>query len=193
VSRHKRTSGAAEELRKGLIFLIGIAAFYTLFWLLISSLNLAPLKSFVAVTSNGLLNIAGVPTQLVYCAEPTIIVDGINAQIGNLCAGDVEIALLLAIVLATWDRTWRQRFWGCVFGFLTIMVLNPLRIFAVLAVGFWTSWRWADFTHDVLFRLMLLAVIFGYYYIWYVKYDFFTNTFKSVYPKHKLRKRRQKR
>jgi exosortase/archaeosortase family protein len=159
------------ELNKGLKFLIGITAFYTFFWLVISNINLYALKTATASATNSLLNFFGVPTQLLFLEEPTIVVGSVSAQISNLCAGDLEIALLLAIVLATWDRSLRKRAWGCLFGLLLILVVNPLRIFAVLAVGYYGNWSWADLTHDVLFRLMLIIIIVVYYFLWYVKYD----------------------
>jgi len=127
-----------------------------------------------------MLNLAGVPTQLVFGVEPTIAVKGVYAQITNLCAGDLEIALLLAIILATWDRSWRKRLWGCLFGLVLILVANPIRIFTVLAIGYYTDWAWADFTHNILFRLMLIIIIVVYYFLWYVKYDRIKKFFKGV-------------
>jgi len=198
MSRHRSSLFSANmnaHVKTGLKFLIGIGAFYTLFWIIISSLALYFLKSFIAGTSNWLLQILGVPAQLFFGAgmDPSIIVGLVTAQITNLCAGDFEIILLFAIILATWDRTWRKRFWGCVFGFITIMILNPLRVFTVLAVGHYSSWVWADFTHDILFRLMLLIVIVVYYFIWYVKYDIVSENIKSLINKVKPKKSKLKR
>jgi len=167
----RRSINLKTESIKGFKFLIGIAAFYTLFWLLLSNINLYPLKAVTASSANFLLNTAGVPTQLIFGQEPLIIVKSIYAQIGNLCAGDLEIALLLAIILATWDRGWRKKAWGCLFGLLLILIANPLRIAAVLAVGYYSNWQWADFTHNILFRLMLIIIIVVYYFLWYVKYE----------------------
>lgn len=199
--RHESSLFSANmnaQIKTGIKFLIGIGAFYTLFWIIISGLDLYFLKSFIAGTSNWLLQIFGVPSQLFFGAgvvemDPSIVVGPVTAQITNLCAGDIEIALLFAIILATWDRSWRKRFWGCVFGFITIMVLNPLRVFAVLAVGHYSSWVWADFTHDILFRLTLLIVIVVYYFIWYVKYDALSEGVKSLINKIKPKKSRSKK
>ena len=168
------------EVIKGLKFLIGITAFYTLFWLVLSSIDLYPLKTATAYASNSLLNLAGVPTQMFFGDEPVIVVKNVYAQITNLCAGDLEIALLLAVILATWDRSWRKKLWGCLFGLLLILVANPLRIFTVLAVGYYSNWAWADFTHNILFRLMLIIIIVVYYFLWYVKYDNIRKFFSRV-------------
>jgi exosortase/archaeosortase family protein len=175
-----RNINLRDELVKGLKFLIGITAFYTFFWLLISNVNLYPLKATTASMSSALLNVAGVSNRLIFGQEPLIIVKSVYAKIGNLCAGDIEIALLLAIILATWDRSWRQRLWGCLFGLALIAIANPLRIFIVLAIGYYSSWSWANFTHDFLFRLMLIIIIVVYYFLWYVKYDRIRRFFKRV-------------
>ncbi len=147
---------------------------------MLSLVDLYPLKTVTAYSSNSLLNLAGVQTQLVFGAEPMIVVKGVSAQITNLCAGDLEIALLLAIVLATWDRSWRKRAWGCLFGLALILVANPLRIFTVLAIGHYADWPLADFTHNILFRLMLIIIIVVYYFLWYVKYDDIRKFFSRV-------------
>lgn len=147
---------------------------------MLSLVDLYPLKTATAYASNSLLNLVGVQTQLAFGTEPTIIVRGVAAQITNLCAGDIEIALLLAIILATWDRSWRKRLWGGLFGLALILVANPLRIFTVLAIGYYTNWQWADFTHNILFRLMLIIIIVLYYFLWYVKYDEIRKFFKRV-------------
>jgi exosortase/archaeosortase family protein len=128
------------------------------------------LKALTAQAANFILGLLGVPTILQFLAEPSIIVGKLTAQITNLCAGDIEIILMTAIILSTFDRSWRQRLFGVLGGILIVLIINPLRIAAVIAVGYYSSWQWADFTHDVLFRLTLLVVIVGYYYIWYIKY-----------------------
>ncbi len=139
--------------------------------MIISSIDLYPLKSLITQLSGSLLSIIGVQHSIVYGVEPAIVVGGVQAQIGNLCAGDIEIALMSAILLATWDRPIKQRLWGIVGGLLVVFITNPIRIATVLGVGYYTDWVWANFTHDVLFRLTLIIIIVLYYFVWYVKYD----------------------
>lgn len=166
------------QIASGFKFIIGIGAFYTLFWMIISSINLYSLKSLTAQLSGFLLSIIGVQHSIIYGIEPSILVGNIQAQITNMCAGDIEIALVSAIILATWDRTWRQRFFGVIGGLVVIFIANPIRIATVLGVGNYSNWVWADFTHDVLFRLMLLILVVVYYFVWYVKYDQISGWFK---------------
>ena len=160
-----------KQIKTALIFILSIGAFYTLFWLIIQAIDLYLLKKATAITANALLQLFAVPSVLDFGLEPSIIIGKVTAQITNLCAGDLEIALITAIILATWDRTIRNRIIGILIAWLLILILNPIRIFIVLLIGYYSSWQWANFTHDVLFRLTLLAVIVFYYFIWYVKYD----------------------
>ena len=129
-----------------------------------------------------MLNIFHVPSMVFQNIEPTIILNGLNAQITDLCAGDIEMSLLFAAILSTWDRTWKNRIFGVIIGFLFIVIINIIRVFLVLLVGFYTNLQWADFTHDVLFRLTLIIVIVVYYYVWYVKSD---SLIKRIYIKKK--------
>ncbi|NYZ79643.1 archaeosortase/exosortase family protein, partial [Candidatus Micrarchaeota archaeon] len=145
MSGHKITKRDVKtQLTLAFRFVVSIMAFYTLFWLIISNIDLTPLKSATATAANVLLNAFGVPTALAFTGEPSITVGLVTAQITNLCAGDLEIALLTAIILSTWDRSWRRRFIGVIGGLITILILNPLRIFIVLATGYYSSWQWAD-------------------------------------------------
>ena len=170
-----------KQIKIALIFILSISTFYTLFYFIIQAIDLYLLKTMTAIITNNLLHLFSVPSQLVLGLEPSIVIGNLTAQITNLCAGDLEIALITAIILATWDRTLKNRIFGILIAWLFILILNPLRIFFVLLIGYYSSWQWADFTHDILFRLTLFAVIVFYYYIWYVKYDELCKTIKKVF------------
>lgn len=163
----------ANQIALGAKFIIGIIAFYTLFRLLFSLFDLGPLKAFTATASYWLLKLAGVPAALAFGSDPVITVGAVKGVISNLCAGDLEIALVLAVVLSTWDRTWKQRLAGSVSGILLILIANPIRIATVLAAGAWFNWDFSSIVHDILFRLMLILVIVVFYFAWYVKYEKF--------------------
>lgn len=175
-----------QQMRKGIFFVIGIAGFYTLFWLILCIINLYALKSAIAGFSNFFLHIIGVPSTLMFGAEPTIVVGNINAQITNLCAGNIEIALLPAIILATWDRPWRKRLWGVAFGLALIFVVNITRITTVLGIGFYAGWQTADVMHNLLFRISLIIIILLYYYVWYAGYDQISKKIVKIRKKIKL-------
>ncbi|MBI3588724.1 exosortase/archaeosortase family protein [Candidatus Micrarchaeota archaeon] len=88
-----------------------------------------------------------------------------DAQIGGLCSGAVELAVLAGIVLASRDRPLRKRAWGFLLGALVFLFFNPLRIaLTLLAVGSWAL----PLLHDVLFRVTLVIAIVAYYAVWHV-------------------------
>jgi len=81
-------------------------------------------------------------------------------QINDLCAAKIELAVLLGIIFATFDRSLRQRFYGFFEGVAIALLLNPLRI--GISVLFFNP-----LIHDILFRLMLVIAMVSYYAIWY--------------------------
>jgi len=87
---------------------------------------------------------------------------GFDALRGELCWGRMEIAVIIAVIFASMDRSWKQRLAGAALGIVAIVgIFNPLRIAASILSG-------SEFVHDVLFRLTLLLAIVGWYAFWYL-------------------------
>ena len=178
------------ELKKGLLFIISILGLYTLFWHLIQFIGLGHLRSFTAWTASELLELSGVTnTVITYNSFPVITIAiesirGIEEVIGgavtDLCVGDIELALLPAIILSTFDRSIRKRVVGVISGILLIIFINPLRIFVVMWTGANFGWGIAEFMHSFTFRLTLILIILGFYYIWYLKYEKISEKIKSI-------------
>jgi len=155
---------------------------------LIQVVGLGPLKRFTAWTSSGLLELVGIQNTVeVYNSTPFIVLanaiaGGIHgsgevwAAVTDLCVGDLELALLPAIILSTFDRSMKKRVVGVVSGILLIIFINPIRIFLVIWSGSRFGWGIAEFMHSFTFRLTLILVILGFYYLWYLKYS-------SIYKK----------
>lgn len=86
-----------------------------------------------------------------------------EAEIIDLCAGAIELAILFGIVVASRDKSLKHRLFGVAAGFAVFFLFNPIRIALTLsAVGSWAL----PLLHDVLFRLSLLIVIVGFYAVW---------------------------
>lgn len=154
---------------KATFFTFKILLFFSIFITLLSFINLYPLKVFVAKGVSFLLTLFGVPHVLIFSSpEPSIFVDNVEAQIKDLCVGHMEIALICSIILACDDRSVKSRVLGAFCSIPFVFFLNPLRISVVLFFGHYFSWPFADFIHDVLFRLTLFIVILIYFLIWYV-------------------------
>ena len=157
-----------SQKRDAVLFLGLFAVFALAAYLLLS--NTGPLLHyFAAYSSVQALSIMGIDASVVPNSPFPHIAGSRNgvpfeAEINDLCAGAIELAVLFGIVMASRDKTVKQRTLGVAGGFVAFLVFNPLRIAVTLsAVGSWAL----PLLHDVLFRISLLIIIVGYYAIWY--------------------------
>ncbi len=124
--------------------------------------DLAAASSVTALKALG-IGAAVVPNSPYPHIQGIVRGNAFEAEINDLCAGAIELAILFGIVMASRDKTVRQRILGVLAGFAVFLVFNPLRIALTLsAVGSWVM----PLLHDVLFRLSLLIVIVGFYAVW---------------------------
>ncbi len=154
--------------KDAVIFVLKLGLISFSIWLLLSVTGLYPLKAFSASCASTLLNALGIQSTVLPGENPVVLADGLNAEVNDLCAGNVEIAVLLGAVLATPDRNRKERLIGALLGFLLIAAINPVRIWIVLWSASAQGLKTADLVHDLLFRGTLLFTIAGYYYAWYV-------------------------
>ncbi len=153
-----------EQIWKGVKFivLLGIAS------ALVYSLLLALQDYVISITALGsswILNLLGISSS----AEGSMILfNGQNAKIVWLCTGSLELALLLGAVIATEDRTWKQRLVGIAFSTMILYIINIVRVGITLASAVWFGWNFADLVHTVLFKFFLVFAILGLYAIWYL-------------------------
>ncbi len=89
-----------------------------------------------------------------------------DAEITYLCGGGVELAVLLALVAATRDRSIRARLGGMALGVAALLLFNPVRIALSLAAFGTPVFALA---HDVLFRASIVVIVVGVYAVWYLK------------------------
>lgn len=87
-----------------------------------------------------------------------------DAEINFLCGGAVELAVLLAFIAASRDRSIKQRVLGMFFGAIVLFIFNPVRI--ALTLLLYGSQHFV-LAHDVLFRISIVLVIVGAYGAWY--------------------------
>ncbi len=164
-----RTLLSKRELWRGFTFLISIGAFYIFFYICLQPL-IYYIESISTVLTSFFLSVLGVEHSLGFAAEPVIRVGSVDAVIGRLCAGDIEIAMVLAVIFATFDRKLGDRIKAALVALPFILIANAIRISTVLWVGSSMGWASADFVHDVLFRITLLVVVLLYYAFWYLGY-----------------------
>ena len=160
-SLRKTASDAAK-------FSASVAVTALVLWYALGITSLYPLKAFSALAASGVLSTIGLNNTIVINPDnPLIVVGKLRAGINDLCAGDVEIAVLTAALASTFDRKKSTRIKGIIAGLTVIVIANPLRIAIVIWSAHSQGLATADFVHNVLFRITLFATIAGYYAIWY--------------------------
>jgi len=126
------------------------------------------LKSFAAGSSALILNAAGKSAVVEYTfPDPVIFLSGFSATVGEYCAAGIEIALLAGFVIASEDRSVRNRVYGVLFGTLFILLFNAIRIFIVLYFFSYSFPLASYILHDVLFRASIVVFLATYYAVWY--------------------------
>lgn len=161
----KQKSDSREK--DALLFLAIFAALALGAYLLLSSTG-QMLHNLAAHSSVAVMGAIGIKASVVPASPFPHIAGTLNgtafeAEINDLCAGAIELAILFGIVMASRDKTIKQRLLGVLAGFAVFLIFNPLRIALTLsAVGSWAL----PLLHDVLFRLSLLIAIVGFYAVW---------------------------
>lgn len=124
---------------------------------------LAPaMRGLAAGNSASVLRLFGVPADAYSVGgEQFLRTPSLSASIVELCSGRLELAVLLGVILASRDRSLRNRLIGCLGALIFVLLLTPVRI--ALTVQFFSP-----LLHEVVFRLSILVLIVGYYALWYL-------------------------
>jgi len=106
--------------------------------------------------------------------DGNIIFMGVQGQeygfvVSQLCSGDVEVALLAALMLATFEVLLIWRVVGAVVGASVLLLMNPVRIAITLAITSGSGLETGDFYHSIIFRLFLFVLLVLCYFAWYNK------------------------
>jgi exosortase/archaeosortase family protein len=91
----------------------------------------------------------------------------VDFAISQLCSGDIEIALLISLLLASIDVLLIWRVLGAILGSILLLLINPLRIALTLAITRDSGMEAGDFYHSIIFRLFLFVILVLYYFAWY--------------------------
>ena len=78
-------------------------------------------------------------------------------EISPLCSGLVEMILLASAIAATPGFSWRKKIVGIAAGVALLYLFNIFRIIITVQQLIHSPLSFAAFTHDVLFRIVLLA------------------------------------
>lgn len=129
---------------------------------MLSHLNLS-LAGFVASTTKNILSLFGTHFEII---GTNLVNNSMDVEVNELCTGITEMAVIFAAIMASYDVNIKKRIYGVLFGFLMILLVNPIRISATI-IAFQKNEIFGAIMHDLLFRLSLIIIVLVYYMVWY--------------------------
>ncbi len=135
-------------------FLSRWALWFAIGWVLFSPYENV-LQGIEAAHVRFVLNGVGVET-VSGVVSHQFFMSGNLIEISPLCSGLLEIILLISAILATRNEKWDSRIHGAILGAIILYLFNLLRMVVTLLQLEHTSLSFAVFTHDFLFRLLLI-------------------------------------
>ena len=154
--RTKRNFSDTIALISRYIILLILGIFLFVFYRVFLPLTLWPvyflLKIFYDISLNG--NI--------------FFISGTEIEIVSACVAGSAYYLLLILNLTTSMKA-RQRFYSIAFSFLSLLVLNILRIF-FLSILYLENFAFFDFTHKLFWYLLSIIFVIG---IWFLTVKIF--------------------
>lgn len=151
----------------GFVFLLGICLGSLIIYYGIYPFVMHYMEQITAWSSSLLLNMLGIKSKALLNGTPIVTAHAFKAQIVPLCVGDIELAILVSAILATMDRTLRQRVIGVFSSIVFVFFINAVRIALTLAAGVWFGFDALVFFHMFLFRLVLVITLVLFYGVWY--------------------------
>ncbi len=150
-----------EMAREGILFLAQLGVLACVLFLLLQPLEIF-LQELVTIHARVVLHAIGTNTMeqnsIQFWAGNKLV------EISPLCAGLIELILLASAIAATRTVSIEKKMKGILVGIILLHALNVLRIAITVQQLVHVSFTFAEFTHDVFFRLVLIigfAAIYG--------------------------------
>ena len=153
------------EIRRGIKFILVLGLFSVLTYALLHIL-IVPIESITAFGSAVILNLMGISA---HSSGSVVVFNDQRAVIVELCTGILELSILIGAVIASEDRTIRQRTIGMLYSIVGTYIVNILRIGISLASAIWYGWKFAEIIHNVAFKFFLIIIVLGMYSVWYLE------------------------
>jgi len=174
MQKKTKFSFRSKTLKTGFIFLLSFLLFFLIIFLLLS---LIPLQTYInyfyGVTSNFILNVIfGIASSFSFDWATTggsvILISSLDypVYISFLCTGILELSVLLSAILATKTVSWKKRLYGVLIAMGVVGIFNIIRISFTTFLITRLNIGVADFFHSFLFRLFMVIIILGTYYLW---------------------------
>ncbi len=173
----------SEDIKSGARFLALFSVFFLASIVLVYFAPLEQVEGFVAEQALFVLEANSI-RGILELSEPVLILlsTGHTISISFLCTGLLEIAVLASAILASYGISWSRRILGVLIAVFFAHLFNLARIvitvFAVLEQPPYV----AELAHDFLFRLLLFAIVFLMYAVWFA---IVTGKLQAYVPKGK--------
>ncbi len=159
-----------DDFKKAGIFLLICIVSYSLLTIASRIFPMEFYENIVAQSVLFILNILGIKGSIAL-QEPVLITlaSGAKIEISFLCTGLMELFVIISAITASQGISLKKRAAGIAAALVIAPLFNLFRIIATILLILNTqSIGLIDFTHDILFRITLFAVIMGIYTVWFL-------------------------
>ena len=163
----KKTKPKDNIPLNGLKFLAIFLILFVPSYIILSPIS--ELNDFATISSQFFLKtFFGVDSSIVWNAPfPFLKTEKLVAEISDLCSAKIEIALMFALVFASFEKKLSYRLNGFLGGLLFLFVFNALRISTTIYFFNANNLAASALFHDILFRISIVIAIVTYYALWY--------------------------
>ena len=160
---HPNVRAAKTLVKEGILFLAQAAVFAGVLYIILQPFEIF-LQELVAQHTQWVLNALGTTTTFQNTIQ--FWAGAYLVEISPLCAGLLEMILLASAMAATSTVSNVQKTKGILAGVALLYLFNVFRIVITVQQLVHTSLSFAELTHDVFFRLMLIAGFAAVYAAW---------------------------
>lgn len=164
-----------REYKKALLFLfVFIFVFSVSYLIFAKSLLTGYINYFFGFFSSALLSVFGKANTFVFDSvtkTSTILVSTLKEPIilSFLCSGILEFCLLISAILSSIGISLKKRIVGALLSIPIIIAFNLTRIVVTSLIIINGNLSFSSFVHGFLFRLFLIFIVIGTYYVWFTK------------------------
>lgn len=114
-----------------------------------------------------LLQLQGLEVALIGAEKFILLVQGKEIIISLLCAGILEMIIVIGAIIASFGIKWKNKLIGIVLAIVTGFIFNVLRIWITINLILTQEAEVFELAHDLLFRMILFLYITIFYVIWF--------------------------
>ncbi|MFA5930879.1 MAG: exosortase/archaeosortase family protein [archaeon] len=175
----------SDNKKQLVFFVLGFVFFYLLITGLVLLIPSEFYKAAVGKSVQSIISLQGIPTSegsFIGCTEANWIGAEIPSNcyffqtnttiekvifISWLCTGILEIIVLASAILASFGVSWKKKLQGILVAIILGVIFNLLRIVITVNIILGQEGQIVEFTHDLLFRVILFVYIVGFYVLWF--------------------------